>query len=60
MRKRIKQLARGKFEYAKPELQISEKEIAFTVMEGEAYEGSFTISSLNHSKLRGLVYSTNP
>ena len=60
MRKRIKQLARGKFEYAKPELQISEKEIAFTVMEGEEYEGSFTISSLNHSKLRGLVYSTNP
>ena len=27
MRKRIKQLARGKFEYAKPQLQISEEEI---------------------------------
>ena len=60
MRKRIKQLARGKFEYAKPELQISEEEIAFMVIEGEDYEGSFTISSSNHAKLRGLVYSTNP
>ena len=60
MRKRIKQLARGKFEYAKPQLQISEEEIAFTVIEGEDYEGSFTISSENPVKLRGLVYSTNP
>ena len=32
MRKRIKQLARGKFEYAKPQLQISEEE---TVIEKE-------------------------
>ena len=27
MRKRIKQLARGKFEYAKPELVLSEEEM---------------------------------
>ena len=60
MRKRIKQLARGKFEYAKPVLSFSEEEIAFTVIEGEDYEGSFTISSENLVKLRGLVYSTNP
>ena len=45
MRKRIKQLARGKFEYVKPELILSEEDIAFTVMEGEDYEGSFTIES---------------
>ncbi len=60
MRKRIKQLARGKFEYAKPELILSEEEIAFTVMEGEKYDGSFTIESTKDIKLRGLVYSTNP
>ena len=60
MRKRIKQLARGKFEYAKPELVLSEEEIVFSVIEGCEYEGSFTISSSNLSKLRGLVYSTNP
>lgn len=60
MRKRIKQLARGKFEYAKPELLFSEETIAFSVIEGDEYEGSFTISAANHSKIRGLVYSTNP
>ena len=60
MRKRIKQLARGKFEYAKPQLQISEEEITFTVIEGEDYEGDFLITSDNPIKLRGLVYSTNP
>ena len=60
MRKRIKQLARGKFEYAKPQLQISENEITFTVIEGEDYEGCFTIETEQPIKLRGLVYSTNP
>ena len=60
MRKRIKQLARGKFEYAKPQLQLSEEEIAFTVIEGDEYEGSFTITSENLAKIRGIVYSTNP
>ena len=60
MRKRIKQLARGKFEYAKPELILSEEEISFTVMEGEDYEGSFTIENPKEIKLRGLVYSTHP
>ena len=60
MRKRIKQLARGKFEYAKPELILSEEEIAFTVMEGEIYEGSFTIENPKGIKLRGIVYATNP
>ena len=60
MRKRIKQLARGKFEYAKPELILSEEEIAITVMEGEDYEGSFTIENPKGIKLRGLVYATHP
>ena len=60
MRKRIKQLARGKFEYAKPELILSEEEIAINVIEGEDYEGSFTIENPKGSKLRGIVYATNP
>ena len=60
MRKRIKQLARGKFEYAKPELILSEEEIAFSVIEGEDYEGSFTIENPKGIKLRGLVYATHP
>ncbi len=60
MRKRMKQLARGKFEYAKPTLRISEEQIAFTVMEGDTYEGSFTLESDGDTKLRGIVYSTHP
>ena len=60
MRKRIKQLARGKFEYAKPELILSEEEIAFTVIEGTDFEGSFTIENPKGIKLRGLVYATHP
>ena len=60
MRKRIKQLARGKFEYAKPELIFSEEKIIFSVVEGIKHEGSFTIQSKDKSKIRGIVYSTNP
>ena len=60
MRKRIKQMARGKFEYAKPELIFSEKEIAFSVIEGEEYTGEFVIENKGNMKIRGLVYSTNP
>ncbi|MBQ6812329.1 MAG: hypothetical protein IJP06_04375, partial [Agathobacter sp.] len=60
MRKRIKQLARGKFEYAKPQLILSEEEITFEVCEGEGYEGEFTIETTGSTKMRGLVYSTNP
>ncbi len=60
MRKRIKQLARGKFEYAKPELLLSEEEITFEVCEGEDYEGEFIIEATANIKLRGLVYVTNP
>ncbi len=60
MRKRIKQLARGKFEYAKPELILSEEEINISVIEGEDFEGEFTISTESNAKIRGLVYATNP
>ena len=60
MRKRIKQLARGKFEYAKPELSFSEEKIEFSVIEGSTYGGYFTIKSANQKKIRGIVYSTNP
>ena len=60
MRKRMKQLARGKFEYAKPQLVLSDEEIAFEVYEGEEYEGEFTIETTTNTKIRGLVYSTHP
>ena len=60
MRKRIKQLARGKFEYAKPTLLISEENIAFSVQEDRDYEGEFFLENSLGTKIRGLVYSSNP
>jgi len=60
VRKRIKQLARGKFEYAKPELIFSEEKITFSVIEGSKHEGAFTIHTKEQKKIRGIVYSTNP
>lgn len=60
MRKRIRQLARGKFEYAKPVLSFSEETIDIEVMEASDYSGSFTVTSENHIPLRGVIYSTNP
>ena len=60
MRKRIKQLAIGKFEYAKPILSFSEESLDFQVIEGKDYSGSIVITCTNHMKIRGVVYSTNP
>jgi hypothetical protein len=60
LRKRIRQLARGKFEYVKPVLSFEEDNIELEVIQDAEYSGSFTIDSTNHVKLRGVVYSTNP
>ena len=60
MRKRINDIARGRFEYAKPILSFSEDQIEFSVIEGREYSGSFEFHSTNNVLLRGVVYSTNP
>ena len=60
MRKRIGQIARGKFEYAKPLLTFSEEFVDLQVTEGRDEPGSFTIKCNNQMKIRGIVYSTNP
>lgn len=60
LRKRIRQLARGKFEYVKPELSFEEENIELEVVQDLEYSGSFALLSTNHVKLRGIVYSTNP
>lgn len=60
MRKRIGQLAAGKFECAKPILEFSEKVVEISVIEDRDETGSFTIECTNQMKIRGVVYSTNP
>ena len=50
MRKRIGQIARGKFEYTKPLLSFSDEKIEIQVTEGCNYEGFFTITSSTYTK----------
>lgn len=59
MRKRIGQLARGKFECVKPIVSFSEEPIVIDVLEEMDYSGDFTITSINQEPLRGIIYSTN-
>ena len=60
MRRRIRQIASGKFEYDQPLLSISEEELLLTVTEGQEYTGEFELTSENHIPVRGVVYSTHP
>ena len=60
MRKRIRQIARGKFEYAKPILTFSEEFLDLQITEDKDESGSFTISTNNDEILRGVVYCTEP
>lgn len=60
MRKRIEELARGKFECAEPILQISTDRVEIEVLEGKNYTGEFIITSVNHVPMKGMVYSSNP
>lgn len=59
VRKRIRQMARGKFEYTKPVLSFSEDSIELEVMENSDYSGDFSITASDDVLLRGVVYSTN-
>lgn len=60
MRKRIQQLANGQFEYAEPILSLSTDRVVIEVLEGRDFTGDFVITSQNHVKMRGLIYSSNP
>ena len=59
LRKRIKQLAYGTFDYREPEFSLSTERIELEVIEGKDVTGEFTIHG-GERKLRGIVYSTHP
>lgn len=59
MRKRIQQLARGKFEYARPLLSFSTEKVDIEVLEGRDYTGDFVITSTNHAPFRGIIYTSD-
>jgi hypothetical protein len=59
LRKRIQQLARGKFEYARPLLQFSTDKISIEALEGKDFTGDFVITSGNHVPMRGIIYTSD-
>ena len=59
MRKRIQQLASGKFEYARPLLSFSTDKVEIDVLEGKDYTGDFVITSANRVPMRGIIYSSD-
>lgn len=72
MRKKIKQLAYGTFDYNEPKLSFSMKPMnamesidyiecaELAVAEGKDAAGEFTVRNGSGKKLRGVVYSTHP
>jgi len=60
LRKKIKQLAYGAFDYREPGLSLSTERIELEVIEGKDVSGEFTVHSTGGRKLRGIVYSTHP
>jgi hypothetical protein len=60
LRKRIQQLANGKFDNNGPKLSLSTEKIELEALEGKDETGSFVITSTNQVKMRGIIYSSNP
>lgn len=60
LRKRIQQLAKGKFEYARPLLQFSTDKVTVEVLEGKDYTGDFVITSANRVPMKGVIYTSDP
>ena len=62
MRKKIQQLAEGRFDYSNdiPNFTLSVPKIELEVPEGRDTTGFFEIISKHESKVRGVIYSDNP
>lgn len=60
LRKKIKQLAYGTFDYNEPSLSLSTERIELEVIEGKDAIGEFTVQAGKGKKIRGIVYSTHP
>ena len=60
LRKKIKQLAYGTFEYRESELSFSAESVELEVFEGKDVTGEFIIHNRNGKKIRGMVYAAHP
>ena len=59
MRKRIDELACGRVWCLAPIIEFSVNRIEITVPEGREYMGEFTITAINKTAVRGMVYSSD-
>lgn len=59
MRKRIEELARGQVGQERPVPEFSADKIELEIVEGQNVSGAFTITSLNHVPMRGVVYTSD-
>lgn len=59
MRKRIEELAEGKFPYEQPQVSFSKETLELEAVEGQTAEDSFQIKSENNIRMRGVVYSAD-
>ncbi len=60
MRKRMQELASGKFEFEAPKILFSDERLDITAKEDENYTDFFKIQSANNINMRGIVFSNNP
>jgi len=60
VRKRIDELARGRFACTEPMIAFSGERVELQVLEGKNCQGEFEIKSENNIPLRGKVYSSSP
>lgn len=59
MYRRIEELAEGKVHTALPLLSFTPEQVMIELVEGTKSSGSFTIGSINHLPVRGIVCSTD-
>ncbi|MBO5373624.1 MAG: hypothetical protein J6A75_13040 [Lachnospiraceae bacterium] len=60
MRKRIEELARGRYDSNKPVIEFSTDRIEMEIIAGREYTGEFVITSKNQIPIKGVVSSSNP
>ncbi len=59
MRRRIRAMAEGKFDYRDIEVKVSKERIERMARKGELLKGSVVIESSDQRKLKGLIYTTD-
>jgi len=59
VKEKISLLAKGIFEYEKPEVAVSTEKIELEIEAGKSFEGFFEISSINGYEIRTKAFSSN-